>query len=87
LMLGEPGPKGDPLTHPRLMLRARASFADAADRPVLRDLWLATHPKAKLYVDFTDFAFVRLLPLGALLNGGFGKARIIEPQDLLAKPQ
>jgi hypothetical protein len=87
LMLGEPGPKGNPLTHPRLMLRARASFADTAERPALRDLWLATHPKAKLYVDFTDFAFVRLVPLGALLNGGFGKARIIEAQDLLVKPQ
>ena len=26
LMLGEVGDKGDPLTHPRLMIRARASF-------------------------------------------------------------
>jgi putative heme iron utilization protein len=86
LMLGEPGPKGDPLTHPRLMLRAEASFADPAERPVLRDLWLATHPKAKLYVDFTDFAFVRLVPHGGLLNGGFGKARTITAQDLAEKP-
>lgn len=86
LMLGEPGPKGDPLTHPRLMLRATACFADATERSVLRDLWLTTHPKAKLYVDFADFAFVRLVPLGGLLNGGFGKARTITAQDLTAKP-
>lgn len=86
LMLGEPGPKGDPLTHPRLMLRARASFADPAERPVLRDLWLQTHPKAKLYIDFTDFAFVRLMPIDALLNGGFGKARTIGGPDLITKP-
>jgi putative heme iron utilization protein len=86
LMLGEPGPKGDPLTHPRLMLRAQASFTDPAERPILRDLWLQTHPKAKLYVDFTDFAFVRLVPIDALLNGGFGKARTIGGPDLIAKP-
>ncbi|MGO4907277.1 pyridoxamine 5-phosphate oxidase [Pseudorhodobacter sp. W20_MBD10_FR17] len=86
LMLGEPGPKGDPLTHPRLRLRASARFADPAERSVLRDLWLATHPKAKLYIDFADFAFVRLVPLGGLLNGGFGKARTITAQDLAAKP-
>ncbi|WP_022704453.1 HugZ family protein [Pseudorhodobacter ferrugineus] len=83
LMLGEPGPKGDPLTHPRLMLRARAQFVGAAERPALRDLWLATHPKTKLYIDFADFGFVRLIPVSGLLNAGFGKARRIAAQDLL----
>ncbi|WP_323005862.1 HugZ family protein [Pseudorhodobacter sp.] len=84
LLLGEPGPKGDPLTHPRLMLRARASFVDATQRPPLRDLWLLAHPKAKLYIDFADFAFVRLDPVDALLNAGFGKARRLSALDLLA---
>lgn len=76
VMLGEPGPKGDPLTHPRLMIRAKAEFVDPAapDRPALREQWLQDHPKAKLYVDFADFAFVRLHPQSALLNGGFAKA-------------
>lgn len=82
VLLGEPGPKGDPLTHPRLMLRARASFVGATERPALRSLWLSSHPKAKLYIDFTDFSFVRLIPVSALLNAGFGKARRIAPQDL-----
>ena len=86
LLLGEPGPKGDPLTHPRLMLRARASFATPAERPALREIWLSAHPKAKLYVDFADFSFVRLLPVGALLNAGFGKARRVLAEDLRAKP-
>jgi putative heme iron utilization protein len=84
LMLGEPGPKGDPLTHPRLMLRARAVFTNPEERPALRDIWLAAHPKAKLYVDFTDFAFVRLTPTSALLNAGFGKARLLSANELLA---
>lgn len=85
VLLGEPGTKGDPLTHPRLMLRARAAFVPlaAADRQALRATWLAQHPKARLYVDFADFAFVRLHPLSALLNAGFGKAFHLEASDLL----
>ncbi|PJF08072.1 HugZ family protein [Pseudorhodobacter sp. MZDSW-24AT] len=84
VLLGEPGAKGDPLTHPRLMLQARAEFIapDAAERPALRDHWLAHHPKAKLYIDFADFALVRLVPVAALLNGGFGRAFRLLPEDL-----
>jgi putative heme iron utilization protein len=85
LMVGEPGPKGDPLTHPRLMIRVEAQFVDRADpgHTALRDQWLATHPKAKLYVDFGDFGFVRLVPLSAFLNGGFGRAVRLDPGDVL----
>ena len=84
LMVGEPGPKGDPLTHPRLMVKARAEFVarDAPDRAALRDHWLDGHPKAKLYVDFGDFGFVRFRPVSILLNGGFGKAFRIDPTQI-----
>jgi putative heme iron utilization protein len=84
LMVGEPGPKGDPLTHPRLMIRVAARFVERSDpgHAALRDQWLATHPKAKLYVDFGDFGFVRLVPLSAFLNGGFGRAVRLAPDDL-----
>jgi putative heme iron utilization protein len=85
LMLGEAGAKGDPLTHPRLMVKARAEFVAAGDpaRAALRDHWVQTHPKSKLYVDFADFAFVRLHPVSALLNGGFARAYRLGPSDLL----
>lgn len=85
LLLGEPGPKGDPLPHPRLMLRATAEFVPVAapDRAALRETWLAQHPKSRLYVDFSDFAFVRLRPRSALLNAGFGKAFHLEAADLM----
>ncbi len=84
VMLGEPGAKGDPLSHPRLMLRATAVFVAADDpgRPALRDRWLADHPKSALYVDFADFAFVRFAPLSALLNAGFARAFRLMPDDL-----
>jgi heme iron utilization protein len=84
LMLGEVGDKGDPLTHPRLMIRARAAFVapDDPGRPALRQRWLERNPKATLYIDLADFAFVRLTPVSALLNGGFGKAFHILPADL-----
>ncbi len=84
LMLGEVGAKGDPLTHPRLMIRARASFvaADDPDRPAIRARWLQRNPKATIYIDLPDFAFVRLQPVSALLNGGFARAFHLAPADL-----
>ena len=84
LMLGEVGDKGDPLTHPRLMIRAQAAFVapDDPTRPGLRDRWLSRNPKAQIYIDLPDFAFVRLTPTSALLNGGFARAFHVAPEDL-----
>jgi putative heme iron utilization protein len=84
LMLGEVGEKGDPMTHPRLMIRARASFmaSDDPTRPGIRDRWLTRNPKATVYIDLPDFAFVRLSPVSALLNGGFARAYHVKPEDL-----
>jgi heme iron utilization protein len=85
LMVGEPGPKGDPLTHPRLMIHVTAQFIDHTD-PVhqeLRAIYLSQQPKAKLYIDFADFSLVRLSPTSAILNGGFGRAWRLDPSDLI----
>lgn len=84
IMLGEAGAKGDPLTHPRLMVKARADFVAPDDpaRATLRDHWLRHHPRSKLYIDFADFAFVRFTPVSALLNGGFARAFRLSPDDL-----
>ena len=88
LLLGEPGDKGDPLTHPRLSLQARATFVaqDDPSRAALADRWLADHPKAKLYIGFADFHFVRFTILRGLLNGGFGRAYSLDPADLRPQP-
>lgn len=84
LMLGEVGDKGDPLTHPRLMIRAQASFVPPEDpaRPAIRERWLRRNPKAQVYIDLPDFAFVRLTPTSALLNGGFARAFLVAPEML-----
>lgn len=83
LLIGEPG-KGDPLAHPRLTLFGRAerlardSEADAS----ARRRFLARHPKAALYADFPDFAFLRVSVRGAEFNGGFGQAYSLDAVDL-----
>ena len=78
-LVGEPGAKGDPLTHPRLTLIGRA---EPADKDALRDAYLAARPKAGLYYGFADFRLVRVGVREALLNGGFGKAYRLAPADL-----
>lgn len=79
LLVGEPGDKGDPLTHPRITLRGNARRIDKAAH---RDAWLAARPKSKLYYDFTDFRLLAVPPDDALLNGGFGKAFRLTAADL-----
>ena len=46
LLLGEPGPKGDPLTHPRITLDCDAAFLLKGEEGYdsLRDHYLTTHP-------------------------------------------
>ncbi|MCZ8375425.1 MAG: DUF2470 domain-containing protein [Beijerinckiaceae bacterium] len=70
LLLSRPG-KGDPLAHPRLSLRV---VAEPAGEPRVRSRFLARNPKAKVYVDFPDFLFFRLVPQAMHLNGGFARA-------------
>ena len=84
LMLGEVGDKGDPLTHPRLMIRAQAAFValDDPSRPGIRARWLDRSPKAQVYIDLPDFVFVRLTPTSALLNSGFARAFHVPPESL-----
>ena len=79
LLVGEPG-KGDPLAHPRLTLQVRARFLEKTDET--KAAYLALHPKAKLYVDFADFHFVRLDVREGWLNAGFGRAYLLTPNDL-----
>lgn len=88
ILLGEPG-KGDPLAYPRLTLFCDAVRVEegSADRERIARRYLNRHPKAKLYAGFSDFAFFRLEPLRASLNGGFGKAFALSKSDLVIEDQ
>ena len=84
LLLGEPGDKGDPLTHPRITLIATAKFIRHSDpeHKRLAAQFLHHQPKAKLYIGFADFQILRFDVSVAQLNGGFGKAFVLTPDDL-----
>ncbi|MBZ9995576.1 HugZ family protein [Mesorhizobium sp. BH1-1-4] len=84
LLLGEPG-KGDPLAHPRLTLVCQASRLERGSQPHARAerRYLNRNPKASLYAGLGDFSFFRLEPRRARLNGGFGKAYLLERPDLI----
>ncbi|WP_400086306.1 pyridoxamine 5-phosphate oxidase [Yoonia sp. R78084] len=78
-LIGEPGDKGDPLTHPRMTLMCTAQ---EVDKSAYKATWLAAIPKAQLYYDFSDFRMYALAVSEAHLNGGFGKAFTLSADDL-----
>jgi putative heme iron utilization protein len=84
LLLGEPG-KGDPLAHPRISLSCRAARLErgSADHQRAERRYLNRNPKAQLYAGLGDFSIFRLEPERASLNGGFGKAYVLERADLM----
>lgn len=81
LLFGEPA-TGDPLAHPRVSVSATAERIIPDARTKIRERFLRYHPKASLYADFGDFAFWRLVPTGASLNAGFGRAFALTADDL-----
>lgn len=83
LLNGEPG-KGDGLAHPRITLIGSTTRManDDPRRGVFRNVFLQTHPKSELYIDFADFGFYPVKIERAQLNGGFGKAYHLRADDL-----
>jgi putative heme iron utilization protein len=83
-LAGEPG-KGDPLAHPRITVFANAERIERTDmaHERIRRRFLNRHPKSALYIDFPDFAFFKLMPVKASVNGGFGRAFALQALDLL----
>ena len=86
LLVGEPG-KGDPLAYPRISIACAATRLenDTDEKARAERRYLNHHPKAKLYVGLGDFFFFRLEPAGASLNGGFGKAYLLNRADLVTE--
>lgn len=86
LLSGEIG-KGDPLAHARLTVQCEAEKVerDGNAHARIRERFIRRHPKAQLYVDFPDFAFFRLMPIKASMNGGFGRAYVLSGEDLMIR--
>ena len=84
LLVGEPG-KGDPLAHPRITLVCHAAKLEreTTDHARAERRYLNRNPKAKLYSGLGDFSIFRLEPERASLNGGFGKAYLLDRGDLV----
>ena len=84
LLVGEPG-KGDPLAHPRITLACRALRLErgSADHARAERRYLNRNPKARLYAGLGDFSIFRLEPEHASLNGGFGKAYLLDRADFV----
>ncbi|KAA5543193.1 pyridoxamine 5'-phosphate oxidase [Roseiconus nitratireducens] len=85
LLLVSPAEDGeDPLTLPRITLRANAERVDRAVDATLRELFLQRHPSAAMYADFGDFGFFRLSVGEAHLVAGFGQIETFTAAELQA---
>lgn len=69
------GPVEDEPLGPRVTLLGEA---EQLDKGRLLDTYLARHPSAKLYAEFSDFHLFCVRPVRAHLVAGFGKAYWLE---------
>jgi len=69
----------NPQTAPRLTI---TGVAEKEPDPALRRFWVAHHPYAALYADFTDFSLWRLVAEAGHYVGGFARAAVIAGADL-----
>jgi putative heme iron utilization protein len=82
LMLDERA-EGDPLEGSRIMLAGRAEQASGDDVAILRRRYLNAHPSSEVFVNFKDFSFFRIRPIGAHLVAGFGRIVDLKPEQFL----
>jgi len=78
LLIVQPHVSEDPLGAARLTLLGNVTEAPATE---VRDLYLSRHENAKLWQDYTDFAYYRLQVSGAYFIGGFGVMGWISAED------
>ena len=74
---------GDPLEGARIMVAGRAAELSGDAAMLARRRYLAAHPSAAGFVDFTDFAFFRIAPSGLHLVAGFGRIVDVKPAQFL----
>ena len=72
LFVTVPEAASDPLGAGRMTLLGEAELVPDDELAAARQVYLARHETAKYYVDFADFSFWRLRPVGLYFIGGFG---------------
>jgi hypothetical protein len=70
----------DPLNAGRVSVMGTAAVTGSGE---MRDRFLARHPEAALYADFTDFSFYAMAITHAHYVGGFGRIASVEAKDIL----
>jgi putative heme iron utilization protein len=76
-------PGANPQTAPRATITGLAEVVDDAG---LKARYLAVHPYASLYAEFSDFALWRIRPMGGLFVGGFARAARLRLAGLTPEP-
>jgi putative heme iron utilization protein len=71
LLVMQSGADADPLGSPRATLLGTVTRIDDASQAI-RDTYLARHPSARYWIDFTDFSFFRMDVTEVYFVGGFG---------------
>lgn len=71
----------EPLAASRVALIGPCAPVPEEDVAAARELFLGAHPSASHYVDFKDFGFYRLSPVGLRYVGGFGRMSWITAED------
>lgn len=72
----------DPLSNGRVTLVGQCTLAK--DQAAARDVYLAQHPNAAYYVDFSDFNFWRLEVASVRYIGGYGRMSWVAVEDWLS---
>lgn len=75
--------QADPLANGRVTLLGRVSRLEAPATSA-RDAFIAAHPQASYYVDFSDFAFFRLQVESVRYIGGYGRMSWVSAEDFRA---
>lgn len=71
----------DPLALQRVTLLGLVRKIDGAD---VKEMYIARHPYASMYVDFDDFSFYRLTVQDVRYVGGFGRMSWVTADDFLS---
>jgi heme iron utilization protein len=81
LFVCEAGVDGDPLGAARATLVGHAAPVPEEEIATVREPYLARHENSRYWVDFSDFSFFHLQPVGLYYVGGFGVMGWVDAGD------